>query len=146
MSRGICRVNTGRNFFKVGALDSDRATTTLEVSGSMKKRNAQPATKADVEEVAAMAEGEFRRIRNEMATKELVRELHENTQEEFGALRQEMHEGFRAVLAAIETNIPNFACGLIPWKQTSPRSRTRFGLRNPLDKSRVDRLWLFLHD
>ena len=63
----------------------------------------QPATKADVEEVAAMAGGEFRRIRDEMATKELVRELHENTQEEFGALRQEMHEGFRAVLAGIET-------------------------------------------
>ena len=70
----------------------------------------QPATKADVEkavgELAAMTGGEFRYIREEMATmatKELVRELAENTQEEFRAVRREMSEGFRAVLAAIES-------------------------------------------
>ena len=72
----------------------------------MKKNSLQSATKADVEKVAVMAQGEFRRIREEMAgmvTKELVRELHENTQAEFGAVRREMSEGFRAVLAAIES-------------------------------------------
>ncbi len=73
----------------------------------MKKKQLQPATKADVEEsvekVAVMAQGEFQNIRKEMATKEVVRELHEDMQEEFGAVRQEMSEGFRAVLAAIET-------------------------------------------
>ena len=69
----------------------------------MKKRNIQPATQGDVEEVATMAQSEFRRMREEMATKELVRELNEDMQEGFSTLRKEIGEGFRAMLAAVET-------------------------------------------
>lgn len=104
MSHAACRSDIKKSFFNRGDIDTCRGHFIIEV---MKKKNAQGATKADVEdaveEVAVMAQGEFRHIREEMATKKVVGELHENMLEGFSAIRQEMQEGFRAVLAAIET-------------------------------------------
>lgn len=56
-----------------------------------------------IEKLAEMTRDEFVQVRRDMATKELVRDLREETQQGFATLRQEMHEGFRAVLAAFET-------------------------------------------
>lgn len=56
-----------------------------------------------LEKLAEMTRDEFAHIKKEMATKEVVRSLHEMTTEEFRSVREEIRDGFRAVLAAVET-------------------------------------------
>lgn len=73
-----------------------------------KQRNKQPATKADVEktvgELAQMTAKEFSNVHKRIDTvSDRLGALNEKVDTGFTELRNEMHEGFRAVLAAIET-------------------------------------------
>lgn len=59
--------------------------------------------KITIEKLAEITQDEFSRMEKKMATKEMVGMLDEKVDNGFSALRQEMREGFRAVLAAVET-------------------------------------------
>lgn len=57
-----------------------------------------------IEKLAEMTAQEFGAVHREIdGVRGVVRELNEKMDTGFTALRQEMHEGFRAVLAAVET-------------------------------------------
>lgn len=73
-----------------------------------KQSNRGPATKADVEEavgeLAAMTAKEFLRTDKKIdVLNERVDALNEKVDTGFTEVRQEIREGFRAVLAAVET-------------------------------------------
>lgn len=59
--------------------------------------------KITIEKLAEITQNEFSRMEKKMATKEMVGMLDEKVDTGFNSLRQEMREGFRAILAAVET-------------------------------------------
>ena len=61
------------------------------------KKKTAPATKADMEEMAVTTAKEFSRVHTRIDA------LDEKVETGFSGLQQEMHDGFRAILAAVES-------------------------------------------
>ena len=61
------------------------------------KKKTDPATKTDMEEIAITTAKEFSRVHTRIDA------LDEKVETGFSGLQQEMHDGFRAILAAVES-------------------------------------------